>query len=85
MVKPYRPQGQHGKKWLGKTFHTHTHIHKTPDDNKVIAGQCGAIEAVVGAMGMHADSADVYGSACLLLQNITANGKLPHSTELIRE
>ena len=47
-------------------------------DNCIIAGKCGAIEAVVGAIKKHLGNAGVCESGCVVLQNITTNCKLHH-------
>ena len=50
----------------------------TSDDNKVIAGKCGAIEAIVSTMKTHIDNADVCRYGCGTLQNIATIGKYYH-------
>ena len=47
----------------------HSHI----DDNKAIAGKCGAIEAIVSVMKAHPDNAGMCQGGCWALQAITTN------------
>ena len=49
-------------------------LYKQPDDNRAIAGQARAIEAIVKAMNTHADNADVCIRGFEALRNITING-----------
>ena len=68
----------------GKYHHTQndfrdsTHKH-TLADNKVTAGKCGAIEAIVSAMKTHLNNADVCQYGCWALQIIAVNGKCQHT------
>ncbi len=43
------------------------------DENKVLAGKAGAIDAVVAAMRAHVDNAGVSEQACWAMWNICAN------------
>ena len=45
----------------------------TLDDNRVTAGKCGAIEAVVSAMKTHLNNTSVCHYGCWALQIIAAN------------
>lgn len=45
------------------------------DENKITAGQIGAMETAVKAMYMHMNNANVCESACGALGNITTIGK----------
>ena len=47
----------------------------TSEDNRVTAGKCGVIEAVVSAMKTHTDNANVCWNGCCAHSNITLNGK----------
>ena len=47
-----------------------------PDDNKVKAVGCGAIEAIVNVMTKNISETDVCRNGCIALGNITANSKL---------
>ena len=48
----------------------------------MIAGKCGAIEAVVSAMKTHTENANVCEKGCCALQNITINGNaITHKTD----
>ena len=51
----------------------------TSEDNKVTAGKCGAIEAVVSAMKTHLNNAVVCEKGCGALQIIAINGKCHHT------
>ena len=51
----------------------------TSDDNRVTAGKCGAIEAVVSAMKTHPDNADVCHYGCWALESIVIDGKCYHT------
>ena len=55
-------------------IHRKKHTH-TLDGNCIIAGKCGAIEAIADAMKTHSDNANVCQNGCNALTNITANGK----------
>ncbi len=46
------------------------------DENKLLAGKAGAIDAVVAAMRAHVGNAGVSGHACRALWNICLNGAL---------
>ena len=52
----------------------------TSEDNRVTAGKCGAIEAVVSAMKTHLNNAGVCEKGCGALINITANNGKCHCT-----
>ena len=65
---------------MGVYLRDSTHKH-TLADNRVTAGKCGAIEAVVSAMKTHSDNADVCENGCYALNNITANNGKCHHTQ----
>ena len=61
------------------------HLQKnTLDDNKVIAGKCGAIEAVVNAMKRHIDNSPLCQNGCGALNNITTNGNTSFTILLMK-
>ena len=45
------------------------------DNNKVRAGEAGAIDVILSAMGRHIDNANICMRGCWALMNITVNGK----------
>ena len=54
----------------------------TLEDNKVTAGKCGAIEAVVSAMKTHLNNTSVCHYGCWALTNFTINnGKYCYYTQ----
>ena len=46
------------------------------DENQVLAGKAGAIDAVVAAMRAHVGNAGVSENACRAMYNICVNGAL---------
>ena len=48
-------------------------INAFEDDNKVIAGEKGAIETIVEVLNKHIDNVDACKNACKALWNITTN------------
>lgn len=47
----------------------------TTDINRVKAGECGAIEVILGAMKIYTSNADICENGCMTLRSLAMNGK----------
>ena len=57
---------------------------KRPDDNRIKAGEAGAIEAIVNAIKTHINNGDICENGCGALMSITyKNGKLGTTNQMI--
>ena len=68
---------------VNRNIHKNTiySLYKQPDDNRVIAGHAGVIDAIVKAMNTHINNTEICENSCAVLMDFINNGKMKLLTE----